>query len=632
MDRRTKILAGAFLAFIAYALISSMVYPWWIEPMLSIDDRIAEQQERFDELQDGESEVEQARREYRWFLDRVGSFDKVKVENALRERLNTLIAKHKLEGVNTSGGSGKMTTVGKSGAELMRLTVDATATLESAIGFLKDVAELPQLVRLGNVAIYPSSSSRRKQSKDQVHLRAPIEVLVLPSQRILGERLTDEELEQPPAYVRHDGRDYSEIWVREPFTEYVPPQPLVARITGDKSPELEAKASLKATASGGDGEYTYGWDPAEGLSDATSATPTIDTTSLWTRTYTLTVTDGNGQTATSTFTVSVREEEEPAEPKPDGPPTGPRPWKDRNHMQVVMTLVHREGDARVGQVMLHNPKIRKTSYHQIGDEFDGGDLVYVHPRGAIVRKEDEWLVYPVGMTLNKSKNVENADDYPTLRDTASWVREALSPSPAEPAESGSEASGAKLPEPSTRVDSRAPSSGTDSKAPDVDRRVPALPKRPGPMPGPGQAPKTGARSREDGRPSSSPAATKPSGGTEGALRSSGPEVKSPSEKKATKVEDPSPDAGPKSPEDEEAEPEGSAADGKQQKSARGDEAEKKPGKPDPAKASSTAAERAKKRKATRDRAKKRKSPPKPRRGRRRPPPSKPKDGSSSKSE
>ncbi len=573
MDRRTKILAGAFLAFITYVLISSVVYPRWIEPMLSIDDRIAEQQERLEELEDSETEVDQAKREYRWFLDRVGSFDEVKVENALRERLNTLIVKHKLEGVNTSGGSGKMTTVGKSGAEMMRLTVDATATLESAIGFLKDVAELPQLARLGNVAIYPSSSSRRNQSKDRMHLRVPIEVLVLPPQRILGERLTDVDLDQPPAYVRHDGRDYSEIWGRVPFTEYVPPKPLVARITGDKNPEQGAKASLKAAATGGDGAYTYGWDPTEGLSDPKSANPTIDTSTLWTRTYTLTVTDGTGQPATSTVAVTVREK--PAVDTPTGPRSIiPRPWKDRKDMQVVMTLVHREGDARVGQVMVHNPKIRRTTYHQIGEDFDGGDLVYVHPRGAVVRKEDEWLVYPVGMTLNKGKKVEDAADYPTLRDTANWVREALGASPSESA---------------------------------VDE-VGASTKKPTTKP-PDEAGRTG-----EVKPA------KPSATTGIPERSSGTDSKA------------SPTLKPKPSEDGRAEEKEPARERTPSSSPRSDEAKKDEGTPDRPGAVSPDVEKAKKRKAARDRAKKHKKAKKPRKGGRRSRARKPKKPSSSDSD
>ncbi len=62
-------------------------------------------------------------------------------------------------------------------------------------------------------------------------------------------------------------------------------------------------AHLSATASGGEGAYTYLWDNAGTLSSATSATPTAKP--LATTTYTVTVTDANGCTDQATITVNV---------------------------------------------------------------------------------------------------------------------------------------------------------------------------------------------------------------------------------------------------------------------------------------------------------------------------------------
>jgi len=39
MDRRTKILTTLFGTLLVCALLSSVVYPRWIEPMLKIDER-----------------------------------------------------------------------------------------------------------------------------------------------------------------------------------------------------------------------------------------------------------------------------------------------------------------------------------------------------------------------------------------------------------------------------------------------------------------------------------------------------------------------------------------------------------------------------------------------------------------
>ncbi|MDM8002928.1 MAG: PKD domain-containing protein, partial [Bacteroidota bacterium] len=62
-------------------------------------------------------------------------------------------------------------------------------------------------------------------------------------------------------------------------------------------------AHLSATATGGEGAYTYLWDNAGTLSSATSATPTAKP--LVNTTYTVTVTDANGCTDQATVTVNV---------------------------------------------------------------------------------------------------------------------------------------------------------------------------------------------------------------------------------------------------------------------------------------------------------------------------------------
>ncbi len=62
-------------------------------------------------------------------------------------------------------------------------------------------------------------------------------------------------------------------------------------------------AHLSATATGGEGGYTYLWDNAGTLNNATSATPTAKP--LATTIYTVTVTDANGCTDQATVTVNV---------------------------------------------------------------------------------------------------------------------------------------------------------------------------------------------------------------------------------------------------------------------------------------------------------------------------------------
>ena len=68
--------------------------------------------------------------------------------------------------------------------------------------------------------------------------------------------------------------------------------------------EEGGSSQLYAFASGGDGNYTYLWDPAETLDDPTSSTPVATPVEAAT-VYTVTVTDGEGSTARAEVTVTV---------------------------------------------------------------------------------------------------------------------------------------------------------------------------------------------------------------------------------------------------------------------------------------------------------------------------------------
>lgn len=450
MDRRTRILGGVFLAFIVYALLSSVVYPRWIEPLLSIDGRIAERQEIVTKLEDGETEVDHARREYRQFLDRIGSLDPVKVENDLRERLNVLVEKHGLEDVTTSGGSARLNSLGKTDAEVMTLSVNATGTLAAALGFVKDLAELPHLIRLGNTAIYPASSSRKRSSKDRMYLRVPLEVLVLPRQRILDQRLTEEDLKRPESYVRHEGRPYSEIWERTPFTRFME---LTANAGRDRTFDEGTSASLRGTATGGHGDFSCNWDPPEGLDDPSSCQPKLDTASTRTQEYVLTVKDARGGDATDTVTVTVQERVAEVEPPPDESkttPKGPKRFKDGRQMQLCMALIRHEDDARLDEVLVYNSRSKETLYYQPGDEFDGGELVFVHPRGAVARRqnadgEDDLFIYPLGAKLTEDIWAQDANDHPKLQAAANRIRESLWSEPTDEQANGEAEQAAEAP-------------------------------------------------------------------------------------------------------------------------------------------------------------------------------------------
>lgn len=425
MDRRTKILAALFGAVAAYALISGLVYPEWIEPLLKIDQEIAARQGEYDKLMSLEDEVDGAKEEYKEYVSRVGSFDIDKVTTAIRAQLNELIEKHKLQGANVSPS--RPTEDRKTGLEKKSITVTAVGKLESAVEFLKEVSELPQLIRLGNAAIYPASRSRKQRGQDRMNIRVPIEVMVLPRQRIVG-RINEEELVQPESLVRHADQDYALIWSMKPFTE---PIPLRVNAGRDVNRKQGQTARLSATATGGDGEYTFRWEPEDGLNDATIANPTIDTSAPFSQTYSVTVTDASGETATDTVAVMIRETTKPPPVDDTSEPQVQEArierWKDRKYMQLCMTLLHTADAGRVSELMISNNKKKQTEYYTAGDEFDGGELVSVHPRGGVVRRNDEYFLYPIGTWLDQdiSLSADAAVDYPDLKKAAEWHRDSV---------------------------------------------------------------------------------------------------------------------------------------------------------------------------------------------------------------
>ncbi len=442
MDRRGKILAGAFGAVMGYALLAGVVYPQWVKPLLSLDERIAERQKDLDKLLAEDAAVQKARFDYKTLVGRVGSFDAARVDTNVRDRLNQLIEKHKL--ADAAVTPSRPVEDRKTGLTTSTVSVTATGTLDAAIAFLKDVAELPDLVRAGNVALAPASGARKGTEKDpRVNVRVPLEIWVLPRHPVVGP-LKEEDLTQPPTVVRHAALDYSRIAASKFFWDYVPPIPLRATIARPINVEKRTPATLEGGATGGDGEYAFLWTPSDGLSDPTSLRPTVDTSTPGNRTYTLTVTDGTGNSVTASTTVVVREPK-PVEvavklPDPTPQPVVPKgrePWPDAKNKEIRMALLRTLGNERLDEFMVYDNKSRQVSYHKVGDPFDGGELVYVHQLGGIVKWEDQYYVYPLGATLDRNMDMAAASAYPELQHAGARIRQARTKPPEPPVKSQS---------------------------------------------------------------------------------------------------------------------------------------------------------------------------------------------------
>jgi hypothetical protein len=340
MNRKSRILTWVFVAAVAYTAVAKLVYPRWIRPFFTYDERIVKEKERLEVLEEMEDRVKTARFAYRAYCERNGSVDPDTVRNELKTTLDALIERHGLKEA-TAVPPRRMVEDRKTGLQTMQFHLSAEGPLKDVVAFLKDVEELPQVARLRSPRIAPASSSSRNKDEDRFALRATLEAAVLPKMKVVG-MLTDSQLRQPPAHVRHQDRPYAMVWEREPFFEYKPPAP--------PPPPPPVRVVEKSP------------------------------------------------------------------PRPVKPVD--HRWKDRAQLQVVMALLTLVGEEQRGEVMLCDARSRDERYVSVGEDFDGGKLLFVHQRGVLVGREDGVFVYPLGERLNNPIQVAQAAEFPELQAAA----------------------------------------------------------------------------------------------------------------------------------------------------------------------------------------------------------------------
>ena len=77
--------------------------------------------------------------------------------------------------------------------------------------------------------------------------------------------------------------------------------------------------------------------------------------------------------------------------------------------------------------MVHNSQSNSEEFYKVGDDFDGGELVFVHQTGGVGRRSDEYFIYPLGETLDNALTERAAGEYPVLLDAVKRHREAYQP-------------------------------------------------------------------------------------------------------------------------------------------------------------------------------------------------------------
>ena len=111
-----------------------------------------------------------------------------------------------------------------------------------------------------------------------------------------------------------------------------------------------------------------------------------------------------------------KEPEETSEPKPQEKPD--RGDRDAKYKRVAMAL--RYG---VDELMVVNTRSKTQEYVTTGEQVDGGELIYVHPYGGIVRKESGDYFYEVGAMFSEAVPVAIADGFPGIQAISKRLRD-----------------------------------------------------------------------------------------------------------------------------------------------------------------------------------------------------------------
>jgi hypothetical protein len=90
-----------------------------------------------------------------------------------------------------------------------------------------------------------------------------------------------------------------------------------------------------------------------------------------------------------------------------------------------MALLQRKGEEREDELMLFNTANQSKKFIAVGDEFNGGTLIYVHQRGGVGLRGGKYSVYPLGMALSNEIPAESAQEYPELLRAVTFHRDAV---------------------------------------------------------------------------------------------------------------------------------------------------------------------------------------------------------------
>lgn len=98
-------------------------------------------------------------------------------------------------------------------------------------------------------------------------------------------------------------------------------------------------------------------------------------------------------------------------------PDKPKPVREdpQRRYKVIRAILKYQTSEDVEELYLVNTNSRTSEYVKRGESLDGGDLVFLHTLGAVVRKQNVDWVYPVGKSLKDCVELHASDEYPEIR-------------------------------------------------------------------------------------------------------------------------------------------------------------------------------------------------------------------------
>jgi hypothetical protein len=123
---------------------------------------------------------------------------------------------------------------------------------------------------------------------------------------------------------------------------------------------------------------------------------------------------------------------EPIVERPEPEPVGPIETldPDRDHKLIRAVWSHTKDEAQI--VDTRNKDADRT-WLTVGDTLDGGDIILLHPLGAVVRRPTGTYVYPVGRHLADAVKIEDAKAFPEIRLALARYEEKQEPAPVDAA-------------------------------------------------------------------------------------------------------------------------------------------------------------------------------------------------------